>query len=225
MPGFNDVAAVASYADGPARQVPGLRDLYKMTGILLAERCGAAADILVLGAGGGLELHALAEAQPGWHFVGVDPSAPMLNLARERLGAMNSRIRLVEGLIGTAPMGPFDGAICLLTMHFVPRQERLPTLQALRARMKPGAPLVLAHHSFPQDDAGKALWLRRYAAFAVSNGVAEEMTHRAIRAIGDTLPVLSPEEDDAVLHEAGFTQVQLFYTAFSFRGWVGMNPA
>lgn len=81
---FSDPAAVARYLDGPRRFVPGLTDLHRMTGILLAERAPADARVLVLGAGGGLELKALAEAHPGWRFVGVDPSGPMLRSRRKR---------------------------------------------------------------------------------------------------------------------------------------------
>jgi tRNA (cmo5U34)-methyltransferase len=81
---FSDPEAVTRYLDGPRRFVPGLADLHRMTGILLAERAPPDAKVLVLGAGGGLELKALAEAHPGWSFVGVDPSGPMLALARER---------------------------------------------------------------------------------------------------------------------------------------------
>src|SRR3954469_6571815 len=71
---FSDPEAVARYLDGPRRFVPGLADLHRMTGILLAERAPADARVLVLGAGGGLEIKALGEAHPGWSFVGVDPS-------------------------------------------------------------------------------------------------------------------------------------------------------
>ena len=35
------------------------------------------------------------------------------------------------------------------------------------------------------------------------------------------LPALSPEQDEALLREAGFTDVRLFYAGFTFRGWVG----
>jgi tRNA (cmo5U34)-methyltransferase len=33
--------------------------------------------------------------------------------------------------------------------------------------------------------------------------------------------ILSPEQDEAVLREAGFSDVTLFYAAFTWRGWVG----
>jgi tRNA (cmo5U34)-methyltransferase len=34
------------------------------------------------------------------------------------------------------------------------------------------------------------------------------------------LPVLTPEQDEAILRDAGFTHASLFYAAFTWRGWV-----
>ena len=60
-----------SYAEGPPRHVPGFAGLQRMTSMLLAERVPAEGKVLVLGAGGGLELKTLADDHPGWSFVGV----------------------------------------------------------------------------------------------------------------------------------------------------------
>lgn len=224
MSSFSDPHAVARYAEGPVRQVPGFHALQCMTQLLLAETVPSDGNVLVLGAGGGLELKVFAEAQPGWRFVGVDPSAEMLKLAEATLGPLAVRAQLCEGYIDTAPEGPFDAATCLLTLHFLDADARLGTLVELRRRLKPGAPLVVAHHSFPQSEAGKRRWLTRYAAFAVASGVSAANAESAIDAIGRKLPVLSPEHDVALLEAAGFVSVELFYAAFSFRGWVAYNP-
>jgi tRNA (cmo5U34)-methyltransferase len=191
-----------------------------MTGILLAERVHDDAHVLVLGAGGGLELKFFAETQPGWTFCGVDPSAEMLGLAGSTLGPLASRVEFHEGYIDGAPAGPFDGATCLLTLHFIPEAERRRTLAEVHRRLKPGAPFVVAHHSFPQDGGEKAKWLARYAAFAVASGIPAANAERAIAAIDERLPVLSPEQDEALLRQAGFADVALFYMGFTFRGWV-----
>jgi tRNA (cmo5U34)-methyltransferase len=122
---FSDPAAVASYAEGPPQFVPGFRDLHRMAAILIAERAPGAAGLLVLGAGGGLELKAFAEAHPNWTFDGVDPAAEMLKLAQSTLGPLASRARLIRGYIDDAPLGPYDAATCLLTLHFLPADERL----------------------------------------------------------------------------------------------------
>ena len=220
---FTDQDAVARYAEGPAKQVPGFLALQHMATLLLAEAVPDAGHVLVLGAGGGLELKVFAQQQPRWAFTGVDPSAQMLHLARTTLGPLATRVEFHEGYIDTAPSGPFDAATCLLTLHFLSVEERLHTLQELRRRLKRGAPLIVAHHSFAQGDAEKARWLGRYAAFAISSGVPEANAKNAIEAIGRRLPILNPDEDVALLKEAGFAAVELFYAAFSFRGWVAYN--
>lgn len=224
MTSFSDPTAVSNYAERTARIVPGLRDLHRMAGVLLAERAPANARILVLGAGGGLELKAFAEMQPGWHFDGVDPSAEMLELARTTLGPMELHVRLHESYAHTAPKGPFDGATCLLTLHFLPPAERLKTLQEMHLRLKPGAPLVVAHHSFPSEIPVRDQWLARNAAFAAASGVPVAQAEGSIAAIKERLPALSPQQDVDLLREAGFTGIDLFYCAFTFKGWVAHRP-
>lgn len=147
-------------------------------------------------------------------------SAEMLALATTTVGAAASRMDLNQGYIDTAPDGPFDGATCLLTLHFLPQQDRINTLIELRKRLKPGTPLVVAHHSYPQSDDEKALWLGRFAAFATVSGIDADKAQNAAKGIAKMLPALSPEQDEAALRDAGFTNVSLFYAAFSFRGWV-----
>jgi len=219
MTGFDDPAAVARYAENPPRLVPGFSDLQRMTRLLLAETAPTDGRILVVGAGGGLELRAFAETQPDWRFVGVDPSAEMLKLARLTLGSFADRAELTEGYIASAPEGPFDGGCCLLTLHFVPLAERLTTLTEIRRRLKPGAPFVVAHHSLPEGPA-RDRWLDRFAAFAADKGVDFEKASGGARALGDRLPILTPEAEVDLLRAAGFVDPQLFYAAFTFRGWV-----
>jgi tRNA (cmo5U34)-methyltransferase len=129
-------------------------------------------------------------------------------------------VRLHEGYIENAPDGPYDGATCLLTFHFIPRDQRLATLQQLHRRLRPGAPLVLAHMSFAQDDASRRLWMRRHAAFAASNGVDALSAQSAQQMMLERLHFLAPEDEEAMLAEAGFANVSLFYAGFDFRGWV-----
>lgn len=217
---FRDPAAVARYTDGPRRFVPGHDGLHRMTGLLLAERAPADAHILVLGAGGGLELKAMAEAHPGWRFTGIDPARQMLDLAAQVMGPEARRAELIEGYIDDAPAGPFDGATCLLTLHFLERDERIRTAAAIRKRLRPGAPFVAAHGSFPQEAGARDRWLDRYAAYAIASGGDPDQVARGRDAVATHVAMLSPEADEAVFRAAGFTGIELFYAAFTWRGWV-----
>lgn len=218
---FDDPQAVANYAQGPARNVPGWADMVRMADLLLSERVAGDGRVLVVGAGGGLEMKRFADAHPGWRLVGVDPSHEMLELARAALGPSGARAEFHEGYMDTAPAGPFDGATCLLTLHFVPLAERPQTLREIRRRLHPGAPFVAAHLSFPQEPGQRDAWLGRYAAFVASSGIEPGKARAAAQAIGSRLPIASPGQDEAMLRDAGFSDVHLFYAGFAFRGWVG----
>lgn len=216
---FTDAANVARYAEEAPRKVPGYADLHRMAMLLLAERAPQDADILVYGAGGGLELKAFAEAQPGWRFVGVDPSAEMLDLARDILGPLQARVDLRQGYMEAAPQGRFDGAACLLTLHFLKQEERLAVLQDMRRRMKPGAQLVIAHHSY-HEGSEPQVWLARSIMFADRDGRNLAEASASAKMMSANLPILSSGEEEALLDQAGFREIALFYAAFSFRGWV-----
>ena len=77
--------------------------------------------------------------------------------------------------------------------------------------------ITLQTHSVPSGGAER--WMARSVAFADRTDVdwAKAMASAA-RMAG--LPLLSVAEEERLLREAGFSEVELFYAAFSFRGWV-----
>ena len=213
-------SSVRSYGEGPPRQVPGYASLHRMVSLLLAERTPADGRVLILGAGGGQELRALAEAHSGWSFDGVDPSADMLQLAEQVVGPHHGRVRLHEGYVSDAPEGLFDAATCILTFHFIPRDQRLETLKHVRRRLKVGAPFVLVHLSFPQTEPERSTWINRHVAFGLPNGAKPAHVESARQAIRSKLTILAPEEEVAMLRDAGFSDASLFYAGLSIKGWV-----
>lgn len=96
---FADPVEAASYAVNTARKVPGLTDLHRMVTQLLAEQATGNAHMLVVGAGGGMELRSMAASRCDWCFTGVDPSRAMLERAREAVSPFADRISLLEGTI------------------------------------------------------------------------------------------------------------------------------
>lgn len=217
---FANSDAVASYKENALHNVPGLADLHRMTMLLLAEHAPAAAHMLIVGAGGGMEIKAMAETQPDWLFTGVDPSQAMLELAHQTVMPFTDRVILLEGTVDQAPAGPFDGATCLLTLHHIDRSERLNTLRKIRHRLKPGACIVIAGHSAPEPD--PVQWMARSAAFSNRTDLDWESAWKNGKMRVEHMQLLNPTDQAEQLHQAGFQDVALFYAAFSFRGWVGV---
>ncbi|OFB38934.1 methyltransferase [Mycolicibacterium sp. (ex Dasyatis americana)] len=220
--GFANAEMVASYADSAPKSVPGYHDLHTMASVLLAERTPADGHVLVLGAGGGLEVKALATAHPHWRFQAVDPSEAMMELATATLGPLAERMDTHIGYVDDAPEGPFDAATALLLLHLTERDERLRTLTEVHRRLRPGAPLVVMHVSFDQDDpAERQRMIDRHLAYLLANGNDPAHVDKAGEMIREHMPALSPEQDHALLEDVGFTDVTQFFSAFTFRGWVG----
>jgi tRNA (cmo5U34)-methyltransferase len=220
---FDNPEAVAAYEQGPRWFVPAYEASHDMAAVLLQEFVPDDGQILVIGAGGGIELAALAMAGTGWRFTGVDPAGPMLDMARGRLAAMGAldRVGLVQGFAADAPAGPFDAATCFLTLHFVPDDgARLATLRDIHARLKPGAPFLLINGCLDKASARFARDMARYSAFARFKGAPEEMTRNAAVAVADQVHLLPPARDEALLGEAGFQSIEPFYRGLWVHGWL-----
>jgi tRNA (cmo5U34)-methyltransferase len=209
---FGHPHAAASYAVNARNNVPGLDDLHRMVMLLLAEQAPQTAHILVVGAGGGLETKAMAQARDGWRYTGLDPSPAMLEAARGAVEPFAGRVQLLQGTVDQAPPGPFDGATCLLVMHHLARDERLHTLREIRRRLKPGSRLVMVEHSAPGPS--PATWLARSAAFGDRSGMDGAKARAAAGRMLDHLVLLEPEEEQSLLRQAGFSDVEMFYAAF-----------
>jgi tRNA (cmo5U34)-methyltransferase len=215
---FADPAKTASYAENARRNVPGLADLHRMVTLLLAERAPNCAHILVVGAGGGMEIAAMAQSQPSWRFTGVDPSAAMLDLARKATQPYAERVNLIEGRVNELPSDRYDGATCLLTFHHLARDERLHVLREIRSRLDRGDPLVAVQHTEIGQD--PARWMCLSAAFRDREGPDWEKAFEAGAAMTRHLSLMTPVETEDLLREAGFGEMELFYAALSFRGWI-----
>jgi tRNA (cmo5U34)-methyltransferase len=220
---FDDPDFVRRYTEGPGRFVPGYQIMQRMAAQLIGETIGRAGDVLVLGAGGGLEIEAFARLEPNWRFIGVDPAKSMLDAARalaEQIGA-GDRVRWHEGYVFDAPSGPFDAATCLLTLHFVPDDGgKLDTLRAIRERLKPDAPFVLVDLCMDKGAKDHELRVARYQAFALNSGAEAKDVAETVNRVRNVINTVSPARDEELLAGAGFRGVDLFFAGLSWRGWL-----
>ena len=220
---FDKPERVARYVEqGPPAFAPGHAGMLQMTGVLLAERMPRDGQVLVIGAGGGLEIRWLAGWAPGWRFVGVDPAPAMLDLARATAGPVaGERLSLIEGVAADAPPGPFDAATCILVLGLVADDgAKLLTLSEVRKRLRPNAPFILVDQCFDRTAPDFALRLDRYAAYALASGVEPDVVARAKRGVEALTSMASASRNEQLLAESGFHDAEAFYVGMAWRGWV-----
>lgn len=220
---FSDPARVQAYLDnGPPAFAPGHAGMLQMVSVLLEERLAARSQLLVVGAGGGIEVRYLAGIAPHWRFVGIDPAPAMLELARATAGAAaGDRLELIEGTVDQAPAGPFDAATCILVLGLIADDgSKLATLRAIRQRLKSGAPFLLVDQCIDLTAADAPMRLDRYAAYARRSGVDERTVAEARDAIGKLSTMVPAFRNEQLLDEAGFSGQEQFYQGMAWRGWI-----
>lgn len=99
--------------------------------------------ILEIGVGSGLNLPLY---QPGTHVVGLDPSAPLLSMAREAAADRSRTIELIEGSAESVPRPDheFDTVVTTWTMCSIPDLRK--ALAEVRRVLKTDGRLVFAEH-------------------------------------------------------------------------------
>jgi tRNA (cmo5U34)-methyltransferase len=216
-------ALSASYEQGPRWFIPGYDASHAMAAVLLRDRVGDRGRILVIGAGGGVELSLFASECDGWSFVGVDPSSEMLEQARLKVEAVgaSSRVSLVQGYAEDAPRERFDAATAFLCLNFIPDDgRRLDALREIRSRLVPAGTFLMINGCTDMKAPRFDEYLRLYAAFARRNGAPPEIIEGALRMQRESLFSVLPDREEALLAQAGFTDVRLFYCGMWIYGWL-----
>jgi len=215
-------AATENYERGPRWFVPGYDASHAMAAVLLHDRIGEQGHILLVGAGGGVELSVFARECPGWKFTAVDPSAEMLRQARAKLESAGAadRVTWVKGEVEKSPNGPFDAATSFLALNFVDVDRRLAILRDVHARLKQGGPFLIIDGCSDKSSTRFDDDLRLYAAFALRSGAPAELVQRAVEMQRTGLHGVMPDREEALLSEAGFVDTRLFYAGLSVFGWI-----
>jgi len=211
---------VRSFDKGPPLFVPAYEESHTMAATVLSDRIGNQAQLLVVGAGGGIEIARFARQFPRWRFTGVDPSRAMLDLASARLNdeAVGTEWTLVQGTAADAPDGPFDAATAFLCLSFVPDDgARLAQLRAIHQRLKPGAPFLMIHAASKTEHLERDF--ARFAQHALLRGADADLVNTAVSVNRQSINILTPEREAELLEQAGFRLDGIFYCGLWIHGW------
>ncbi|MEM7525975.1 MAG: class I SAM-dependent methyltransferase [Pseudomonadota bacterium] len=207
------------------KALPGVDALQRLVCAHLEAASPSGGMVLVVGAGGGREVEAIAASMLPFRITGVDPSIAMLDIARTYVPKANAReVVFVHGGVSdvSAPPGGFDAATNLLVTHFLPDDDgpdgKTAHLAAIRARLRAGACYLHADVSYdaPADlSAMKAVHMR-HAALA---GLSEEDAACGPAIIAN-MPIISAARTEALLRATGFGASHLFFQTLWYRAWV-----
>lgn len=213
-----------NYDRGNRHLAPLQENLRYLINIVLSD-LPSQSRVLCVGVGTGSEIISLAEAFPGFGFVGVEPSGAMLEVCRERLQKLNllHRCELVHGYVqDVAGQEEFDAALCLLVLHHASKDgsERRGIVSGIAARLKPLARLVSAEISYDRSAETFDEMMAYWKALSRKAGSPEEKIQALPRMMDEHLSVHSPAEAEEALLASGFEAPVRFFQSLLIHAWV-----
>lgn len=218
--------AMAEAYDERNRKLAPIADAMHFLIRLVLRRLPARSRVLCVGVGTGAEMLSLAEAFPQWSFLGLDPSAEMLEVCAERLkkAGVSDRCGLVQGYVQDAPPGEsFDAALAVLVGHFVSRTERLRFYQNMVSRLRSGGYVVDTEISCDLDSPQFPSMLEDWEQVQKLMGANAASIATLPTQLREMLTVLPPAEIEGLLRQSGVLTPVRFFQAFMISGWYGQK--
>jgi tRNA (cmo5U34)-methyltransferase len=226
-----DAARASEYEAQSRIALAGYDACHELAACMLSAALGAGSDarVLVAGAGGGaMEIVTAGALDPRWRFTAVDPSAPMLALAVAKLrdAGLLARTDVRSGDVEALPTEPaFDAATLIGVLHHLRGDAaKAAILKALAARLKPGAPLILACNcrGYESEPLLLAAWRARWRMHgATDDDVAAKLGK--IQQGAD--PPASEDAVAALLDDAGFEPPKRFFASLFWAAWLARRRA
>lgn len=223
----NPPIASSEYDEMARLALPGYEAMHTMVLSILKSHFPTTANLLIVGAGTGMELVQYAQSNLEWQMLGVDPSEKMLAVAQTKIKQyqLSKRVKLVQSYTHDLPSAPlYDAATSILVMHFIPDDgKKLAFLQSIAQRLKPSATFVLVDVFGNRDSSEFACIATYIQTYWQEMGLSTEKRQEIFATVDKGVYPISEARVFEILQQAGFTNILRFYTGLWVGGWVASN--
>lgn len=223
----NAPIAGSEYDDMAPLVLPGYEAMHQMTLACLRAKLPVEANLLVVGAGTGMELVKFCQGNSKWQILGVDPSENMLAVAKDKIQryGLSEQVKLFRGYTNDLADTPiYDAATSILVMHFIPDDgSKLAFLQSIARRMKLSSSFILVDVFGEKgtDDFQQMIALMN--KFWQQTGISEAKITELLETMQKAVYPISETRVLELLKQAGFGKVIRFYTGLWLGGWMAVK--
>ena len=222
-----DESVTAVFDDMLARSIPQLDAMRNSVFQVATRLVQPNTHVVDLGCALGAAMVPLIDRFAGHNrYVGIEVSEPMANACRRRLKSSIDaglvEIRNVD-LRASYPDVQASVTLAVLTLMFVPVDDRLRTLTTAYRHTTPGGALILVEKILGNDSTTDGLLVDLYHDHKESMGYTREEIDRKQMALRDVLVPRSAAANEQMLRRSGFTHVDCFWRCLNFCGWVAVK--
>jgi ubiquinone/menaquinone biosynthesis C-methylase UbiE len=211
----------SEYDDLKLRVIPGYRQVQDLA--LRYADAIASERVLELGCGTAEWASAFLRNHPTAHYVAVEFSPKMRDLASKRLASHRTRVQLLDqDLNASLPGGPFDFVVSFFAIHHVGNKQRL--IEEVFASLSPGGLFLYADITVAADPSLERAFQEGWRAFMLGAGLDPERIPYVLADHHDNDLAESSSTQLSYLRSAGFTPAEIIWCWEKFAVFYGAKP-
>ncbi len=219
----------AVFDDMLDRSVPFYPEIQRMVSELAVDFAAEGSAIYDFGCSTCTTFLALAKELPddqSLHFVGIDSSREMLEVAKEKLAheSFPYPVELrCEDLERGAVVEDASVALLVLTLQFVRPLRREALIRRIYEGLREDGVLIMVEKVLGESSTFNRLFIRHYYEMKKRNGYSELEIAQKREALENVLVPYRLEENKDMLKNKGFRHVDVFFKWYNFCGILAMK--
>ena len=211
----------SEYDELKLRVIPGYRQVQDLA--LRYANANSSERVLELGCGTAEWALAFLGSHPTSHYVAVEFSPKMRDLASRRLASHRARVHLLEqDLNASLPGGPFDLVVSFFAIHHVENKQRL--IEEVFASLSSGGLFLYADITVAANPFLERMFQEGWRAFMLGAGLEPERIPYVLADHRDNDLAESSSTQLAYLQAAGFTPAEIIWCWEKFAVFYGAKP-
>jgi len=201
--------------------IPGYRQVQDLA--LRYANATARTRVLELGCGTAEWAASFLPNHPTAHYVAVEFSSKMRELAAKRLESHTTRVQLLDQDLGASlPSGPFDLVVSFFAIHHVENKPHLA--EEVFASLASGGLFLFADITVAADPVLERAFQEGWVAFMLGAGLDPERIPYVLADHRDNDLAESSSRQLSYLRTAGFTPAEIIWSWEKFAFFYGAKP-
>jgi tRNA (cmo5U34)-methyltransferase len=163
---------------------------------------------------------------PSVRYLAVDVSPPMLEACRRRFeGEIEMGMMEVHDLDlrDTYPDARASLTLCVLTLQFMPIEDRPRILQEVHDHTVEGGALLLVEKVLGSSAGTDRLMTDLHHDLKRANGYGQEEIDRKRLSLEGVLVPVTAERNENLLRHAGFSEIECVWRCLNFAAWLAVK--
>ena len=156
--------------------------------------------------------------------VGVDSSQSMIATAQELFQGWDNVNFVQSDLVDIEIFsGKYTVITCVLTAQFIPLDARQVFYEQVHNGLSIDGVFIIVEKVLGETPYSQALLVDIYHNFKREKGYTDEQIEEKRKSLQGVLAPLRASENELMLKDAGFTNVQRFWQCLNFAGWIAFK--